>query len=204
MRYYLIACTFAAFCFACLWGAGIASAQPESESPMVSSWIRQIERHVALDPLDVQVKIGFCPSIRDAGGCYEYWNKIIWIAPDDLTKDTLAHELGHVFDFEFLDAGSRNKIMYRFLHIYGTIWTPEQGADALAKCPGEYNCPNEMFADGFAACATNVEPAYYRNDQDPDDPYAGWSDVGAYGVIWSNFLKHNLCGLINKLIWKAM
>jgi hypothetical protein len=192
MRYYAIACAVAVLIFAALWSPMMASAYPHSDDPTVTQWVWDFHGWVPLDAVNAEIKVGECPGVPNAGGCADVDAGIIWISRDSLDKDTVAHELGHFFDRQVLNDGMRNKIMYRFFQIGGQVWMPYVGEEALVKCPHQNICSNELFADGFSACARHITPYLYTPDHQ-------WDQIGGYGLDWTPKIKKRLCPFIVKV-----
>lgn len=192
MRYYAMACAFAIAVFIAMWAPMTASSYPQTDNAQIRQWVWNYAGWLPLDSLDVTIKVENCPDLDTAGGCYIAEQKIIYVRPDDIDKEIIGHELGHVFDDQILDDGNRNKIMYRFFHIFGRMWDPYYGQEALDSCMEVSVCSNEMFADGFYACARHIDAEYARE-------YRQWYAVGSYFLTWTPFLQKNLCKFIVKV-----
>lgn len=192
MRYYLFASVVAIVWFIGAWQGGVADAYPHSDDPQITRWVDQMSGWLPFDSLNVEIKVGPCPAVPQAGGCYDGDEGIIWIAPSNFDKDSVGHELGHVFDRNLMNDGMRNKITNRVFRLIGTTWYPQKGADALKNCPGTDTCPNEMFADGFSACARHIDAVYSQRE-------GAWDSVGNYQLVWTRFREKHLCDLIVKI-----
>jgi hypothetical protein len=192
MRYYAIACVIAAVTFGAVWTPMTAQAYPQTDNELIRQWVWDYSGWLPLQDLDVTFKVANCPGLPTAGGCYIESQKTIYMAPDSIDKQIVAHELGHAFDDQILDDGNRNKIMFRYFFVTGQPWAPYYSQDALDKCFGTNICSNEMFADGFSACARHVTPVQYPDGDDGDLQ-------GSYGLSWTTFLQKNLCKFIVKV-----
>lgn len=192
MRYYAMACFIAAVILAAAWAPMTASAYPQTDNAQIRQWVWNFNGWLPLESLDVTVKVENCPGLATAGGCYLAEQKIIYMSPGSVDKGILGHELGHVFDDQVLDDGNRNKIMYRFFNIKDRVWAPYYGQEALNHCMEANVCSNEMFADGFLACARHID-AYYAQE------FHQWFTVGSYNLSWTSTLQKNLCKFIVKV-----
>jgi hypothetical protein len=96
--------------------------------------------HVPLP--DAYIHRGECPVVAGAACAYQNTGDI-WL-PADSDRFTLAHELGHMFDAQFLDDRER-KWLRRLMHAPGGDWGREWGAA-------------EWFADYYATCAIRPRP----------------------------------------------
>lgn len=61
------------------------------------------------------------------------------------------HELGHIFDAQYLDAGERNRATRLLGFPAGTPWRNGTGL-------GGFDSPHELFADAYAACRLGLDP----------------------------------------------
>jgi hypothetical protein len=90
---------------------------------------------------DAYVHRSDCPG-GTAAACSSPVSDDVWVADWALDKFTLAHELGHQFDRQFLTDADREWLR-RVMHAPGGEWIRRFGAD-------------EWFADYYADCATRA------------------------------------------------
>lgn len=86
-----------------------------------------------------------CP---DVGGSCAYADGRVYLARG-ASRFARQHELGHVFDTQFLDEGERNKLQ-RLLGLPRGPWFDGTGEGSAS--------PSEMFADAYAACRLQLDP----------------------------------------------
>jgi hypothetical protein len=107
-------------------------------------------------PRPVRVRVLPCPGDPSAQGCHSSAPKMdtIWLNPETggLDTETLAHEMGHVFESYMWDL--------RWSHAPGSEFVPktfERIANVLFEDPGPgilYSTAwSEQFAESYSACA---------------------------------------------------
>lgn len=112
--------------------------------------------HVPTLPRPVRVRELPCPGDPTAQGCHvsNKWMDTIWLNPDagGLDSETLAHEMGHVFESYMWDL--------RWRHVAGSAFVPKtfrRIAAVLFEDPGPgilYSTAwSERFAESYSACA---------------------------------------------------
>jgi hypothetical protein len=83
-----------------LWGASSAQASTtiESPNPIYQQWVDRAR--VVTPDLTIQVVEGPCfdPAAGETDGCTAP-RRPIYITPDEDTRETFYHELGHQFDY---------------------------------------------------------------------------------------------------------
>lgn len=62
------------------------------------------------------------------------------------------HEIGHVFDVQYLDDGERSKLT-RDMGLGAAPWYHATGLDCVGAA-----CPSEWFADAYASCRLRLDP----------------------------------------------
>jgi hypothetical protein len=107
-------------------------------------------------PRPVHVKIMPCPSDPTAQGCHSSGSQMdtIWLNPEagGLDTETLAHEMGHVFESYLWDLRWRNAPNSSFvpkdLYRIATVLFEEPGPGILYSTAW-----SEQFAESYSACA---------------------------------------------------
>jgi hypothetical protein len=113
-------------------------------------------------PSGVTVVEQRCAVRPDAASCADIVHKTVYLAPEDEREGwrpahyILAHELGHLWDFEHMDDARRAA----FSSMVGLPFTPVAWFYQATRtsAPGD-----EQFADAYALCA--LGPKYRRWDQ---------------------------------------
>lgn len=88
--------------------------------------------------ISMTLVFGSCPDYRpDAvAGCAEQSSKIVYITPSVPKKvkpAVLGHEVGHMFDYWYLDDSERAQIEADQVNRW-THWEPEAFADEFSAC----------------------------------------------------------------------
>jgi hypothetical protein len=161
-----------------------SQAYPTSNDPVVRREVATISGWVPIDTLQVDIKVGLCPGLPDAAACYiqEYGSIYVRKLYRKVIQ-TIAHELGHVFDGQILSESDR----WRFTAILGLKpqpWSPIGGRDAYDCGKNGVYCPKEWFADDFSGCALDAPTVHLKS---------GWWPVGVYGAPWTPRIKTSFC-----------
>lgn len=92
-----------------------------------------------------------CPNYPRAAGCFDEATNTVFVAERG-DRETLAHELGHVFDRAKL-TDRDHRWFARIVGMAGRAWQ-------RPAAPGEEarESPEERFADLYAACTLGVRP----------------------------------------------
>jgi hypothetical protein len=98
--------------------------------------------------VDAVIHSAECPHIPTGGSCAI--GAEVWVSPR-ASRFTFAHELGHAFDAQALDARARDWLTTRLGFPVGTAW--ETPSAALGPVD-----PSERFADAYAHCALGTRP----------------------------------------------
>jgi hypothetical protein len=134
--------------------------------------------HVPSPPRPVRVRVLPCPSDPTAQGCHISGSRMdtIWLNPETegLDSETLAHEMGHVFESYMWDL--------RWRHVPGSDFVPKTFDRIAASL---FDDPNpgilystawsERFAESYSACArfTVLEETLYTGywgfEMSPED-----------------------------------
>lgn len=134
--------------------------------------------HVPLLPRPVRVRVLPCPGDPTAQGCHISGRQMdtIWLNPEaeGLDSETLAHEMGHVFESYMWDL--------RWRHVPGSDFVPKtfsRIAASLFDDPGPgilYSTAwSERFAESYSACARFTEleeplyTGYWGFEMSPED-----------------------------------
>lgn len=139
--------------------AFLASAAPAQARLLVSHRAAAVAARfdVPLPPGDVTVLRGVvCPDVPDAA-CADTYRGIIYLPPDRghaIDRFDLAHELGHFYDDRVLTDRDRA----RFTVLLGVPGVPWDGGQRTGLDCGPRDCPAELFADAYAACALHLVP----------------------------------------------
>lgn len=96
---------------------------------------------VPTPPGVVTLHLGGCPVAGSAGGCVIEGERAIHLAPEGRDRQTLLHELGHVFDSAVLPSRARTRFQ-------SLVRRPGAWAGAASSDP-----PQERFAEAYALCA---------------------------------------------------
>lgn len=107
-------------------------------------------------PPRVTVHHADCPDYADGGSCADMATNEIWLAPNSGSFERW-HEIGHLFDAQVLTDPDRAWFMRAF-RMTGE-WVRGTGDECLGK-----RCPDELFADAYAACANDLRPEGRRRD----------------------------------------
>lgn len=96
-----------------------------------------------------------CPYTDDeiSGVACAYSDTATIYAPHDEGAFILEHELGHIFDVQYLDDGERHALV-RALGLTAGPWDRGSGLD------GGNTSPIEWFADAYAACRLRLDPRH--------------------------------------------
>ena len=137
--------------------AAPASAGAATMTGDAAAWARAIHVH-APGPSGppIEIDLGPCPGLPDAGGCSMPWAGRIYL----LNRDpfTLEHELGHFYDARDLDDKERAWLLPLLGARDDTPWDrPDRWTDGDPYCLHTV-CANERFADAYAACALDLHP----------------------------------------------
>jgi hypothetical protein len=111
------------------------------------------------DGIPVEVSLAKCPGLPNAGGCVIDSRIYLTAEPDRLV---FMHELGHIYDARNLDDYERGALAPYL--VPGKAWSDCGNVANLDATDGsEYGqCPKEVFADAYAACALKAIPEHYR------------------------------------------
>jgi hypothetical protein len=94
-----------------------------------------------------------CPQSPAAEGCIEPSTATIWLRPG-LTRQRaraiLQHELGHLYDWRYLDDVEREQFRALARIPAGAAWYE-----------GRSLAPAERFADAYASCALGYRPSHF-------------------------------------------
>lgn len=101
-------------------------------------------------PKSLTVHSAECPEIG-GGSCSSTTTNDIWLG-DGADEFDREHEIGHQFDQQIL-ADQNRKWFMQALRLRGD-WSQGTGD----QCDS-HRCPDELFADAYAACALGLNPA---------------------------------------------
>jgi hypothetical protein len=135
-------------------GAVARGSQHVIGSPEVRSTVASF--HVPTLPRQVRVRTLPCPSDPAAQGCHISSKRMdtVWLNPEagGLDSETLAHEMGHVFESYMWDL--------RWRHVPGSAFVPKTFGRIAARLfddprPGILysSAWSERFAESYSACA---------------------------------------------------
>jgi hypothetical protein len=165
-----------------------AFATPWSSNSQVQRIISQASGWVPLDKVNIEVRVDNCPGLSNVSCNYD---GVIYIEPDMIDADVIDHEIGHAWDATLLKPWDRSVITRRYFDIADSVWQPYNGQDAVNNCIGTNKCPNEMFADGFSACALDFPHkwGYYKNE----------TVTRGYWMPWTPKLKRRFCAMVVRI-----
>lgn len=103
-------------------------------------------------PTWVHVEVARCPVEVELRGCYEPWQRTIYLTPGTgESQRVFLHELGHAVDYQLFDdaerQGFRNAFGQRFAY---DPWWSELG----------HSSPAEWLGEAYATCAMGALPDY--------------------------------------------
>lgn len=116
-----------------------------------------------------------CPD-GSGGPCANQESRTIYL-PTGTSSFAREHELGHIFDVQYLSEGERNR--FQTLAKIKGEWNPGTGATAAGM-----RSPAERFADAYAACRLGLVPG------------ANWT-VG-YGYNPTRKQHRAVCGFLRR------
>lgn len=195
---YRYACLLAiAYCIGGYFALTDASeAYPTTNSAKVARLVAKVNSTIPIERVTTDIVVGSCPgATAPMAACVTSDAGPVYVDAEYLyTEEFVAHEIGHLFDGQFMNEGHRRKIS-RVMGLHaGVPWEREATVDNQIPCLWPNACGKEWFADGFAACAMNVEPM-----RDLTEKSRPWTVVGPYELPWSPRIKKELCRIIDKI-----